>query len=127
MRKISANYIHTGTKLLNDGVVVIDEDGKVLLVDERKNFSSDELEIYDGIICPGFINAHCHLELSYLKGEISEHTGFVCFISDFLKKRNDGQPEVQAAIEQADKEMWQQGIVGIGDISNAVTSLRVKS
>ena len=26
------------------------------------------LKIYHGILCPGFINSHCHLELSHLKG-----------------------------------------------------------
>src|SRR4030095_4135290 len=105
MRKILADYILTGISTTKEGVVIIDNDGKIISIDERKNFDKAELEIYSGIICPGFINAHCHLEGSYMKGKIAEDTGLLGFVTEFMKNRNDEAPGVQSAIENADREM----------------------
>ncbi len=128
MRKISADWIFpVSSDPIENGVVIINEEGKILQLDERKNFEDPELEIYSGILCPGFVNAHCHLEGSYMKGKITERTGLLGFVSEFMKNRNDEDPSVQSAIEEADAEMWNNGIVGVGDISNEVTSFSVKS
>lgn len=128
MRKISADWIFpVSSSPVQNGVVIIDDDGKIISLAERQNFEDAEPEKYPGIICPGFINAHCHLELSYLKGKISEHTGLTGFISEFLKKRNDSDPDVSKSIEEAEKEMMKEGIVGVGDISNSTVSFEQKS
>ena len=128
MRKLTADWIFPVSSFpIKKGVVITDGNGRILAVGERKNFEDAELEIHHGIICPGFINAHCHLELSYLKGKISEHTGLVGFISEFLKKRNDDDMNVRESIEAAEKEMMNEGIVGVGDISNTMVSFEQKS
>ncbi|MBA3648933.1 MAG: amidohydrolase family protein [Chitinophagales bacterium] len=128
MHKISADYIlPVSSAPLKNGVIVIDDDGIIISLSDRNNFENAELQIYRGIICPGFINAHCHLELSYLKEQITEHTGLVNFIIEFLSKRDDSGENVQQAIKDAEDEMIQNGIVGVGDISNAVTSFLQKS
>ena len=66
-RKFKADYLFTGQKFLdNSSVLITDEKGKILdIVDESD--AGQDVEVFNGIISPGFINAHCHLELSHLK------------------------------------------------------------
>jgi hypothetical protein len=48
------------------------------------------VEVYRGLLCPGFINCHCHLELSHLRGVIPEGTGLVDFLSMVIRRRGGG-------------------------------------
>lgn len=127
MRKISADKIFPVSSVpIENGVIIIDENGKILKIDERKNYDETELEIHSGIIVPGFINTHCHLELSHMKGAVNTGTGLIPFISAVVQYRNFPQEEINAAIENADREMWENGIVAVGDISNKLDTARVK-
>jgi len=75
-RRLSANYVFTlSEKPLKNGIVVTDVEGKVVdIIDVGENFiESEGVEHYSGILCPGFINAHCHFENSHLKGKIEEN------------------------------------------------------
>lgn len=107
--------------------MVVDDDGTIVSIGERKDFDPASLELYEGIICPGFINAHCHLELSYMKEKIPEKKGIAQFIIDLIDYRNSflsGKEEagfseaIVSAINAAENEMIRNGIVGMGDISN---------
>ncbi len=128
MRKITADYIFPVSQLpIKNGVVIIDDKGEILSVRERKSFEDAELEIYNGIIVPGFINAHCHLEGSHLKGKIAEKTGIVQFILDYISKREAPMEVILQAIDDADAEMKRNGIVGVGDISNKTDTFLKKT
>ena len=60
--------------LTDPSVVITDLSGTVIdLV--RGEDAGEGIEVYSGIISPGFVNAHCHLELSHLKGKIPQKTG----------------------------------------------------
>ena len=119
MRHITADYIFPITSpAIKNGTVVIDEDGSVLELLQAE-LQPGNSEIYHGIICPGFINAHCHLELSYMKGMIPETTGLSSFISALLQVRKQASEKtVKQAIEKAEREMIANGIIAVGDISN---------
>lgn len=84
------------------------------------------LEYYSGILVPGFVNAHCHLELSHLKGKIPEKTGLGGFLSAINKLRNLEVESQEAEMEQADFQMWNSGVVAVGDVSNSYSSLEIK-
>jgi cytosine/adenosine deaminase-related metal-dependent hydrolase len=136
MRKLTADWIFTATSSpIQNGVVIVDDNGKILSLDKRKNFDAAELEIHRGIICPGFINAHCHLELSYMKGKIQERKGMIQFIMDLIDYRTgfmlsqEGDPPeiIYDAIRSAEAEMAGNGIVAAGDISNDDFSFDFKS
>ena len=127
MRKISADYIYPiSTPPIQNGIILI-EDGVIIDVLGMKEgkkktkdaYSEVPIEYYKGIICPGFINTHCHLELSNLRGKIINSTGLAGFIDDLIAKRIDSSPiEINQAIVDAEKEMLSNGIVAVGDISN---------
>jgi cytosine/adenosine deaminase-related metal-dependent hydrolase len=117
MRRISADYIFpVSSEPLPHGVITVDEDGTILNL-EPKGAAYDQY--YEGIICPGFINTHCHLELSHLRAQLTEKTGMTGFIKELLGKRSAfSDDDIQKAVEEAETEMIRNGIVAVGDISN---------
>jgi len=128
MRKITADYIFPITSdPIKEGVIILDEKGKILSIDERKNHELSTLEIHKGIIVPGFINTHCHLELSHMKNKVATGTSLIPFISSVVKFRDIPQSEIDAAIKKADQEMYDAGIVAVGDISNKIDTAATKS
>jgi cytosine/adenosine deaminase-related metal-dependent hydrolase len=119
MRKITADYIFPiNQKPIKDGVVVIEEDGTIREIGLQHYYDDKELESHRGIIIPGFVNTHCHLELSHMKEKVDTGTSLIPFISSVVKFRDFPQNLIDKAIENADKEMYNEGIVAVGDISN---------
>ena len=84
------------------------------------------LEYYNGIITPGFVNSHCNLELSHLKGKIEEKTGIGGFVAAINRLRNNTETEIEKDIRQADHKMWAAGISVVGDISNSTITIEAK-
>lgn len=123
MRKVTADFIFpVNTKgdsnPIKEGVISIDDQGKILAIDQRKDHDPASLEIHKGIIIPGFVNTHCHLELSHMKGKVATGTSLIPFISNVVSFRDSPESEIMEAIAKADQEMYDGGIVAVGDISN---------
>ena len=125
-RKFTANNIFTGHTLLPQGhVLITDENGAFVDIVLQKD-AGDDIETYNGILTPGFVNAHCHLELSHLKGLIPEKAGLVEFVFKIITERHFAEAEILAAIETAENEMLQNGIVAVGDICNNALTIAQK-
>ncbi len=88
--------------------------------------AGDGIERFDGILSPGFINCHCHLELSHMRGHIPKHTGLVDFVLKVVNERHYEEPEILSAIEKAEEEMLHNGIVAVGDICNNTLTIPQK-
>ena len=127
MRRFSADYIFTleGEPIQN-GIVVTDDFGKILAITQEKALSDPSIERYNGVIVPGFVNAHCHLELSHLHQKIEKGTGLIPFIKNVINKRQEEEEKVIDAMIKADEQMFQNGIVAVGDIANQSISAAVK-
>ena len=101
---------------------------KVLIFNEKDEFvecinikeAGDDVQQMEGILSPGFVNAHCHLELSHMKGMIPAHTGLQEFVKQIVALRQVAPEAIQAAIVNAEAEMMANGIVAVGDISNTL-------
>lgn len=127
MRKISADFVFTiTTDPIPNGVVVIDDAGKIHSIDQRENHDPATMEVHQGVITPGFVNAHCHLELSHMKGVAPTGTGLLPFLKTVVNHRNVPQNQIDEAIERADREMWEAGIQAVGDICNKADTAAVK-
>jgi cytosine/adenosine deaminase-related metal-dependent hydrolase len=125
---ISANWIYpVDADPIENGALVIDTDGtilKVLTAAEAEGL--ENIVHYNGILVPGFVNTHCHLELSHMKGLIEEKTGLPNFIKEILAQRQQPTEDILVAMKRADEEMYHNGIVAVGDISNLLLSKSVK-
>ena len=125
-QKFQADNIFTGTEMLDgNNVLITDNKGIIQDIVDIKDAGSD-IQKHQGIISPGFINCHCHLELSHLKNQIPEHTGMVDFILQILQKRASSQELIEDAIEKAEAEMIANGIVAVGDICNTTNTINQK-
>ena len=131
MRKITAHYIYPVTSPpLKNGIIELDDSGYIQnIIDTNGRLSeSSGLEFYNGIIVPGFVNAHCHIELSHLRNKIEQQTGLPGFIPKLTEVRKNATPaEIATAIGKADKLMFVNGTVAVGDISNTKDSFAVKA
>jgi cytosine/adenosine deaminase-related metal-dependent hydrolase len=129
MHYIHADWIYTlSGEPVKNGIIAIKESGEIENVFTEDSFSEIAvIEKYDGSICPGFINTHCHLELSHMKGKVAEKTTLPGFITSLQSQRKASEEEIQAAITKADEEMWNNGIVAVGDICNGTDTVSQKS
>jgi aminodeoxyfutalosine deaminase len=130
MRNISAQYIITAEgKILKKGIVTTDSDSVITKITDTGGelSESSSIEFYNGIIVPGFINCHCHLELSHMRSRIRQGTGLGGFIKAVNLSRQAEEKDIIAAAAEADREMYDEGIVACGDISNKSISFSIKA
>ncbi len=127
MRFLTADYLFPlDQKPIKEGVVNVDKSGKIIsVIDSRKKIPINKLEVFEGIISPGFINTHCHLELSYLQNKISKQVGLVDFIKELQLKKTNNE-NIYEAIEYAENLMIKNGVMGVGDICNTDYTLKQK-
>jgi aminodeoxyfutalosine deaminase len=128
MRKITADWVFPiANQKIKEGVVITDDAGKILAIEARNQHNMADLEVYSGLLMPGFVNTHCHLELSHMKGKVNTGTGLIPFISSVVTQRNASPEVIADAIETATKEMLDGGVVALGDISNTIDTFAVKN
>lgn len=118
---ILAEYIFDGNQIIDDAYVQLDSQGIILSVGRIMELDSDrvsETTKLKGLLMPGFVNAHCHLELSHLQNRVPTGTGLLSFIKGVMSLRESEVDLIHNAIEVQDAKMWNNGIQAVGDISN---------
>jgi cytosine/adenosine deaminase-related metal-dependent hydrolase len=129
MRYLSAHYVFpVSSPPLKNGIVCVNDCGYIADVTDTggKLKECEKLEFYSGILVPGFVNAHCHLELSHLRNAIEPHCSLPAFVSSIGSMRTANFETITTAAKEADEEMVRNGIVAVGDISNSDYTLEVK-
>ena len=125
MKRISAKYVYPlgGTQPIVGGFVEIEDDGTVI----RTGKCDEGEELLDGALVPGFVNAHCHLELSHLHGKFRKGTGMAGFIDQINELRDWAGDEVKTQLVRKWMEkLWNDGVSAVADISNDASSFPVK-
>lgn len=130
IKNFSADYILPVNQApIRNGVVSVTETGEIIGLYENADsaeIKGQEIEHYEGVIVPGFVNSHCHLELSHLHQQIAEGEGLLSFLSSVIHTGKAEDSTVKEAIEKADKTMFENGIVAVGDICNTALSKEAK-
>ncbi len=126
-RKFKADELFDGYHFRNSNEVLItNEDGTIEAIIPLEQ-AGDDVQVLKGILTPGFINCHCHLELSHLKNIIPPHTGLIEFLCSVVTKRDFAPEIILQKIEKAESEMYNNGTVAVGDIGNTTDTAFIKS
>ena len=124
--RITASYVYTldGQEPIKNGYVEYDEsDGTVISVGK----CAESEIVNDGAIVPGFVNAHCHVELSHLHGKFVKGTGMAGFIDQINALRDwAGREKKQELVKEWMDRMWDRGVSAMADISNDDSSFEIK-
>lgn len=131
-RKFKADYLFIGEGFAEPGSVLITTtDGTVQAIVPAGEAGGD-VAFHPGLLCPGFVNCHCHLELSHMRGVLPERTGLVDFLSAVIRWRAQPPGNMDTAgtvidsIVAAEQEMLDAGIMAVGDICNTTDTLEQK-
>ena len=129
IRRIAASYVYTleSSEPLRNGFVEYDEnDGTIIRTGVCEDPSSEE--ILQGALVPGFVNAHCHVELSHLHGKFYKGSGMAGFIDQINALRDWAGREVkQELVQKWMDKMWNDGVSAMADISNDDSSFDIKA
>jgi len=125
-RKFTADHLFTGSEWLsNDSVLITGTEGEIIDI-VPATAAGEGVTRFSGILSPGFVNCHCHLELSHMKDVIPEKTGMVDFLVRVIQQRSFDGEIIQKAIAEAENSMLQNGIVAVGDICNTPNTVEQK-
>lgn len=129
-RKIQADLFFDGDQFLPEKTVVVLNDLNQIiniLQPEDMEYTNDAEHI-SGIVVPGLINAHCHLELSWMRNKIESGKGLTSFIQQISDLRQEESQEIaeHEAIEE-DSRLFNKGISAVGDICNTTISIKAKT
>lgn len=106
-------------------VLIVENNGKIVEIADMAD-AGDDVQHFRGILSPGFINCHCHLELSHMHDHIPMHTGLPEFVLKVINERHYNEEDILKAIAGAEDEMLENGIVAVGDICNNAMTLPQK-
>ncbi len=126
MRVVSARWvIPIERPPLADGAVALDDDGTIRAVGPRAAVRAAHPEAPEeraqGVLVPGLVNAHCHLELSALSGAVPGGSGLVPWARRLMKTVVETAHDTrQAAAVQAARAAVRLGTAAIGDVGNSL-------
>jgi aminodeoxyfutalosine deaminase len=123
---LSAPLIHNGYQFLPErSVIEMGDDGTIIAIHD--SLVREDVIHHQGLLCPGFVNVHCHLELSHLKDIMPEKTGLIPFLQKVPLYRTEFTDEqIKAARHEAYHELLANGVVAVGDISNIEDTLDLR-
>ncbi len=129
INRIAASYVYSldGKEPIRNGYVEYQDDGTIVGVGPCTDVASEQ-RFLDGAIVPGFVNAHCHVELSHLHGKFRKGTGMAGFIDQINELRDWAGREVKMQlVKKWMDKMWADGVSAMADISNDDSSFEVKA
>ena len=129
IRYHAAWILPIGEPPILDGWLAVDRGRVVALGSAGRRVLADgarEVDLGDVAILPGLVNAHTHLELSYLRDEVPPASEFVTWIRGVMAARRERpdprSPEILDAVERALVDAVRFGTAIVGDISNTLVT-----
>ncbi|HEY2903713.1 MAG TPA: amidohydrolase family protein [Polyangia bacterium] len=128
-RLVSARWIFPITRPpIADGAVALDAADTVVDVGPRAElvgrFATAPEDRAEGVVVPGLVNAHTHLELSALAGQVAGGQGLVAWAGTVVQTRAGvDRAAVRAAATRAAAAAVRQGTAAVGDVANSLDAV----
>lgn len=120
----ASHLLPIASPLVRGGGVAVDG-GRIVAVGRRKDVlkaagaSPEVRELGDAVLMPGLINAHTHLELSWMAEDRPPAPTYVDWVRNLVARRAAGAPQTaRAAAEQALAASVAAGTVALADVAN---------
>jgi cytosine/adenosine deaminase-related metal-dependent hydrolase len=112
---------------IRDGWVAVNG-GRIEAVGQRAESASPARDLGRVAVLPGLVNAHTHLELSYLREQVPPAPGFVQWIRGVMTARRQrpdaSSPEIVSGVRDGIAESVRCGTAIVGDISNTLVTFQ---
>jgi len=92
--------------------------GAELVDDPERHQSIENVDLGDVAILPGLVNAHTHLELSWMRGKVASLDSMPAWAASVIALRREQCAEPRAPIETAITEARAAGTALVGDVTN---------
>lgn len=126
-KRVTAEFVYTLTDaepIRNGFVEFDDQTGEILAVGQ----CPEGEVVSEGALTPGFVNAHCHVELSHLHKKFVKGSGMAGFIDQINALRDwAGRERKQELVQEWMDKMWKDGVSAMADISNDDSSFNIKA
>ena len=126
-KRVTAEFVYTLTEAepIKNGYVEFDDTTGEILSTGACESGED---VAAGALTPGFVNAHCHVELSHLHKKFVKGSGMAGFIDQINALRDwAGREKKQELVKVWMDKMWQDGVSAMADISNDDSSFDIKA
>jgi cytosine/adenosine deaminase-related metal-dependent hydrolase len=131
MRGIAATFVVIGdgvTAPIAGGAVVLDDASRVVAVGPRaeleRAYPGVRFEAQRAVLMPGLVNAHVHIELSAMRGQVKGGRGFTPWVAEMLTVRERLAPEHDIeAIDRAVSELLGFGTAAVGEVTNTLAAV----
>ena len=130
MRIFHADHLLPGdVPPIVDGALVVDDDGVIVDVGVASEIlprhAGAEMIRQHGVVFPGLVNAHTHLELSAMRGKVHGGRGFVGWVDSLISLRPELQAEEESeALSAAIDELVATGTVAVGEVTNTLAAVK---
>jgi cytosine/adenosine deaminase-related metal-dependent hydrolase len=104
---------------IRGGVVAI-EDGRIASVGEYHGGRVEDLG--QVAVLPGLVNAHTHLEVSWMRGQVPPNTSMPAWAASLVALRRTVSPESPQPILDAIADARRSGTCLVGDVANTFAS-----
>jgi cytosine/adenosine deaminase-related metal-dependent hydrolase len=109
---------------IRNGTVTLDR-GRIVGVERAR--AADAIDLGRSVILPSLVNAHTHLELSYLRGVVPPAERFLDWIRALMAERrrfpDPADPAILETAQAAIDEAMASGTGLVGDVSNTLVTV----
>ena len=129
MLRIRAGRVHPVTAPpIEDGAVLMDAAGRIAAIGPHAHIptppGTETREFRDGVLVPGLVNCHTHLELTHLGGQNAEPE-FAKWIRRVRELKDATSPDAfEAAAVQGVKDCWARGVTCVAETGSTGAVMR---
>jgi len=117
----TAEELHDGGGIRVVGGKIVGAYRSLAAVRRAGRASSERvLDLGEGVLAPGLVDAHAHLDLTGLGGRLDGAGGFVPWIGALLKQRGPlRRPDFERAVQEGARRLLRTGTTTVGDIDSS--------